>query len=123
MTPHGTPESDYSQSVQHTLRYKPMIEKTDAAVERAKEVHEIQKAFVEENRSNKRWIIMEKGSGFEVHYHDSESVYPSSIYPTKRLAAARLLQLLGCGPVAPQTTPETAMIGNLFLEPAGDDSQ
>lgn len=46
-----------------------------------------------------------------------DSVWPNSSYPTARLAAARILQLLNLGPVAPQTHPEKCFI-DLTPDPA-----
>jgi hypothetical protein len=70
------------------------------------------------------WIIEERGAEFIVHrWHGSEAKFgagvgPSSDYPTLRKAAARFLQLLGTGPVAPQTWPEEVCIGTVTTEAA-----
>lgn len=56
--------------------------------------------------------VVEREDGtFDVYQQNAGGVAPTSSYPNKRLAASRLLQLLGIGPVAPQTHPETACIG------------
>ena len=61
-------------------------------------------------RSGNVTAIIETEAGFEVHQWTADSVCPPSVYPTARLAASRILQLLGIGPVAPQTHPELATI-------------
>ena len=76
----------------------------------------IQDTWLSENRTNERWIIVERNGQFEVHNHTVDGVAPTTIYPTKRLAAARLLQLLGIGPVAPQDHPEEIGITIVTLE-------
>lgn len=69
------------------------------------------------------WLIEERGADFIVHTwlgpdadHGS-GVGPPNEYPTLRKAASRLLQMLGCGAVAPQTWPERVCIGNINCEP------
>lgn len=60
------------------------------------------------------WVVEETTSGrFSVQHHTPDGVAPPSQYPTIRKAAARLLQLFGCGAVAPQTTPEEVCIGTV----------
>lgn len=70
--------------------------------------------IAEENRTlwaGKTLIaIVECPEGYQVHHHTKDSVMPFSTYTTKRLAAARVLQLMGIGPVAPQIEPEEATI-------------
>lgn len=61
--------------------------------------------------------IVKEADGYSVHHHTADSVAPSSSYPDKRLAAARVLQLLHVGPVAPQSHPETACIGTVSITP------
>lgn len=56
---------------------------------------------------------------WRVHEWTPDSVFPPIEYPTKRLAAARVLQLLQVGPVAPQTHPEEVCIGSIETEAAG----
>lgn len=51
--------------------------------------------------------IARTAEGYEIHQWTTDSVMPTVGYPTARLAASRMLQLLGIGPVAPQTHPET----------------
>lgn len=67
-----------------------------------------------------RLFIIEEGVDGEwiIHQWHNEGVAPQSSYPTKRLAAARLLQLLHIGPVAPQTHPEKICIGTVEKEHA-----
>jgi hypothetical protein len=79
-------------------------------------VTEIQNEWLEQNRTALRWMIVETPEGYEVHQHSAASVWPPTTYPTKRLAAARLLQLLGIGPVAPQTHPESVCVGYVRSE-------
>lgn len=68
------------------------------------------------------WLIEERGADFIVHtWNGTESEYgagvgPTNSYPTLRKAAARLLQLLHCGPVAPQTWPEEVCIGSVDVD-------
>ncbi len=72
--------------------------------------------------SRRVWIIEERGAEFIVHswsgddWQNGSGVGPASTYPTLRKAAARLLQLLGIGPVAPQTWPENICIGSVDVE-------
>lgn len=69
------------------------------------------------------WIIEERGAEFIVHswygatHGHGAGVGPPSDYPTLRKAAARLLQMLGCGAVAPQTWPESVCVGSVNSEP------
>lgn len=77
----------------------------------------LQDAFLDKNRRRNRWIVMENDDGYyEVHVHTEDGVAPPSVYPSKRLAVARLMQLLGVGPVAPQMTPEAVEVGNVEIE-------
>ncbi len=61
----------------------------------------------------KIWVIVEDEDGFTVHQHSPDGVAPTSTYPSAGKAMSRLLQLLHIGPVAPQTHPETACIGEV----------
>lgn len=76
--------------------------------------------------SSRVWIIEERGAEFIVHdwmgpqYRNGAGVAPAHGYPTLRKAAARLLQLLGTGPVAPQTWPEQVCIGSVRI---GDEEE
>jgi hypothetical protein len=54
--------------------------------------------------------IVEEDGEWVVHQFSPTGVAPSSAYPSKRTAAARMLQLLHIGPVAPQSYPETAAV-------------
>lgn len=66
----------------------------------------------------KVWAISENENGtFTVHQQNPNGVAPPSDYPTLRKAAARLLQLLGTGAIAPQTWPENVCIGNITTTP------
>jgi Uma2 family endonuclease len=74
--------------------------------------------------SRQVWLIEEAGGQFTVHHWtgpdwiNGPGVAPQSDYPTLRKAAARLLQLLRVGPVAPQTWPEEVCVGVINREPA-----
>lgn len=84
----------------------------------------IQAHWNENWRHKQRWIIVEEIDGtYSVHRHSSDGVGPPSSYPDRRLAAARLLQLLDlAGPVAPQDHPEEVCIGYAGCEPATEDA-
>ena len=77
--------------------------------------------------SRRVWIIEERGSEFIVHNWlgpDAQygaGVGPPHSYPTLRKAAARLLQILGTGPVAPQTWPESVCVGEVMMDASGQD--
>lgn len=60
--------------------------------------------------------IVETDGKFVVEQWSDDSVWPTHDYPTKQKAAARVLQLLGIGPVAPQTWPEETCLGSITLE-------
>ena len=60
-------------------------------------------------------MIVEVQDGYELHIHDRDSVWPVIKYPDKRTVAARLLQLLDIGPVAPQVHAEKVQIGSVKL--------
>lgn len=70
-------------------------------------------------RDREMWAIIELPDGFGVYWHNAESVGPLFMYPTKRLAASRILQLLGIGPVAPQDHPENICVGTVTLDDGG----
>lgn len=82
-------------------------------------VAEIQTEFLEANRLNRRWIILEANGQFEVHTHTSDGVAPPSVYPTARRAVARIMQLMNVGPVAPQTWPEEVCVGSVTFDDDG----
>lgn len=70
-------------------------------------------------RNKRRWIIVEEGDGtFSIHEHMIDGVAPPTVKPSKREVAARLLQLLGIGPVAPQDYPEEVCVGTIEYESA-----
>ncbi len=72
--------------------------------------------------SRRVWIIEECDGEFVVHtWSGTDGRYgagvgPPSSYPTLRKAAARLLQLLHIGPVAPQTWPERVCVGMVTMD-------
>lgn len=70
-------------------------------------------------RHKKRWIIVEEGDGtYSVHEHMTDGVAPPVTKPNKRDAAARLLQCMQLGPVAPQDYPESICVGEIGYAPA-----
>jgi len=86
-------------------------------------VEEIKRETFDVFKGSRRvWMIEERGAEFIVHswsgvgWQNGDGVGPPSTYPTLRKAAARLLQLLGTGPVAPQTWPEEVCIGEIVTE-------
>lgn len=74
------------------------------------EIAEIRDEHTRRFGDRKLWIIVDMPDGFEVHEWDGDGVAPPTKYPKARQAAARLLQLMGTGPVAPQTWPERVEI-------------
>ena len=87
------------------------------------EIDQIKRDTFDQFRDSRRvWLIEERGADFIVHtWNGSESEFgsgvgPMSSYPTLRKAAARLLQLLHCGAVAPQTWPEEVCIGSVNID-------
>jgi hypothetical protein len=83
-----------------------------------------QEHFEKFKHSRQVWLIEERGAEFIVHqwhgegWQNGAGVAPATSYPTLRKATARLLQLLGIGPVAPQTWPEDICVGS--VEISGD---
>lgn len=77
------------------------------------EVVSIQDEYHSKFRKLKRWIIVEAADGFTVHEWTVDGVAPPTTYPTARLAASRLLQLLKVGPVGPQDHPEAVCVGSI----------
>jgi hypothetical protein len=69
----------------------------------------------------KKIILEETGIAWSVSLEEGESIYPTTSYPTTRLAVARILQLLWLGPVAPQTHPESVCIGEVWTEPEAEE--
>lgn len=64
------------------------------------------------------WAIVDLPDGtFGVYQQTARSVFPMIGYPSKRAAASRLLQLLGIGPVAPQTQAESVCIQSIESAP------
>ena len=81
------------------------------------QVREIQDEYHERHRLLPRWtIVQEAHDSYSIHAHTADGVAPPSTYPNRRLAAARLLQLLGIGPVAPQSHPEDVCVGTITRE-------
>jgi hypothetical protein len=87
------------------------------------EIAEIKIETFESFKDSRRiWIIEERGADFIIHtwtgsdWIHGSGVGPSISYPTLRRAASRLLQLLGVGPVAPQTWPEAIGIGSVSVD-------
>jgi hypothetical protein len=69
------------------------------------------------------WAIIDMPNGqFRVYEQTHDGVGPPTEYPSLRKAAARLLQLLGVGAVAPQTWPESICIGHVKTK-SDDDSE
>jgi hypothetical protein len=69
-------------------------------------------------RDKRRWIIVEEGDGtYSIHEHMIDGVAPPTVKPDKRSVAARLLQLLQIGPVAPQYYPQEHCIGTFEYKP------
>ena len=66
-------------------------------------------------RAHRTLMIVEIDGQFEVHDHTPNGIGPTSTHLSKRAAAARMLQLLKTGPVAPQTWPEEVCIGSVDL--------
>lgn len=70
-------------------------------------------------RDKRRWIIVEEGDGtYSIHEHMTDGVAPPTVKPNKREVAARLLQLLQVGPIAPQDFPEEVCIGKIEYKSA-----
>lgn len=58
------------------------------------------------------WAVIDLPNGrFGVYSQTVGGVAPLTEYNTKRQAVARFLQLVGTGPVAPQTWPENIEVG------------
>ena len=60
--------------------------------------------------------IEQRNGEWVVGLENGESIWPTTSYPTKRLAMARALQLLDIGPIGPQLHPERVCIGEVFTE-------
>ncbi len=76
----------------------------------------IQHEWLNQNRLRQRWIIVQESDGtYSVHHHSVGGVAPPTNYATPRLAASRLLQLLGVGPVGPQDHPEEVCISSATI--------
>jgi hypothetical protein len=70
-------------------------------------------------RDKRRWIVVEEADGtYSIHEHMTDGVAPPCVKPNKREVAARLLQLLQIGPVAPQDWPEEVCVGEIEYKSA-----
>lgn len=72
----------------------------------------------------RRFVITETAAGewTLVESDDAGNVWPTTVKATARELVARLSQLLGIGPVAPQTRPERVEIDGLSDQPGGAQS-
>ena len=78
------------------------------------EMADIQNEWHARNAFTSKWMIVAEPEGYSVHEHTINGVAPSTTYPTREAAAARLLQLLGIKePVVPQSWPEHVQIGRI----------
>lgn len=83
------------------------------------DINEIKSEHYESNREKTIVAIVQEDDGvFGIFYQTQKSVSPYIKYANARLAAARALQLLGLGPVAPQDHPEEIVIGKIDYKPA-----
>lgn len=82
------------------------------------DINEIKTEHYESNRDKPIFAIIQDGDEFGVYEQTKDSVSPYIKYPNARLAAARILQLLGVGPVAPQDHPESVCIGEIDYKSA-----
>ena len=80
--------------------------------------NEIKSEHYERNRDKTIIAIVQEADEFGVYHQTKDGVAPYSTYPNARLAASRVLQLLGIGPVAPQDYPEEIGIGHIDYKPA-----
>ena len=72
-----------------------------------------QENFTRIATAHRTLMIVEIDGQFEIHDHRPDGIGPPSTHRTARAAAARILQLLKTGPVAPQTWPEEVCIGSV----------
>lgn len=79
-------------------------------------IRQMQDEWHDSWRAKRRWIVVEEADGYSIHEHTADSIAPPFTYPNKRLLASRFLQLLGVGPVAPQTHPEQVCVGTIDRE-------
>lgn len=93
-----------------------MNEKMKDAAPSDPEVLQIKRDWARSVEGAKLIAIEERADGWVVHQHTADSVFPPVLYPNKRLAAARVLQLLHIGPVAPQSHPESVCIETVELD-------
>jgi hypothetical protein len=87
------------------------------------ECSQMQRAWLEDNIHRRRWIITETQEGYTVDVHSADGVAPQTLKATRYAAAARLLQLLKLGPVAPQIGPESVCIGFIASEASPERSE
>lgn len=70
------------------------------------------------------YSITERDLMFEVSVVSGETVHPTIAYPTKELAAARLLQMMEInGPITPQRWAEDVQIGTLKIRDGEEDDR
>lgn len=82
-------------------------------------VSELQAEFNALCRDKRRWIIVEEPDGkYSVTDLMKDGIGPCILKPGKREAAARLLQLMALGPVAPQDWPEEICVGEIEYKSA-----
>lgn len=75
-------------------------------------IAEIQRENLLSHIGRSLWAVVDLPNGrFGVYSQSAGGAGPLTEYNTKRQAAARLLQLMETGPVAPQTWPERIEIG------------
>lgn len=87
--------------------------------ENYKDISDMQTDWNKSWRDKRRWIIVEEGDGaYSIHEHMIDGVAPPITKPNKREVAARFLQCLGCGPVAPQCHPEEISVGHIDYKSA-----
>lgn len=75
------------------------------------EVREIQIENLQGFLGREMLAVIDMPDGtFGVYHQTPSGVWPIVSYPTKRKALARVLQLAGTGPIAPQIGPENIEI-------------
>ena len=82
-------------------------------------VSELQDEYNAHARDNRRWLIMEEPDGrYSIVDMSKDGIGPKIIKSDKRGVAARLLQLLDLGPVAPQDYPEEICVSDIEYKSA-----
>ena len=83
------------------------------------DIKEIKKEHFDANIDKEMFSIIKEPDGtFGVYQQTAGSVAPYFKYVNAQLAAARVLQLLGIGPIAPQYWPEEVGVGSIDYKPA-----